>query len=89
MKLNPNFVLREIAGEAMLVPTGEISAKINGFIALNEVGAIIVRKLAEGCEMSDIVKAVTDEFDVDEETALRDSESFLKGLRENEVVSEN
>lgn len=55
MKLNQNFVLREIAGEAMLVPTGEISAKINGFIALNEVGAVIVKKLAECCEISDIV----------------------------------
>lgn len=88
MKLNQNFVLREIAGEAMLVPTGEISAKINGFIALNEVGAVIVKKLAEACEISDIVKALTDEFDVDEETALRDAESFLKGLRENEVVTD-
>ena len=47
-----------------------------------------MKKLAEGCEISDIVKALTDEFDVDEETALRDAESFLKGLRENEVVTD-
>ena len=61
---------------------------MKGFIALNEVGAVIVKKLAECCEISDIVKALTDEFDVDEETALRDAESFLKGLRENEVVTD-
>lgn len=88
MKLNKNFVLREIAGEVMLVPTGEMSAKINGFVALNGVGALIVKKLNDGAELSEIVAAVTDEFDTDTETATDDVRHFLETLVEKGIAEE-
>ncbi len=86
MKLNENFILREIAGEVMLVPTGAEAAKINGFVAVNGVGAVILKKLSVGADINEIVQTVTDEFDTDAETALRDIEKFLDGLRKSGIV---
>ncbi len=88
MKLNKNFVLRDIAGEIMLVPIGEEAARIGGFIALNDVGAVIVRKLSEGCERDDLIKAITDEFEVDSETAAHDTDSFLAVLKEKGIMKD-
>lgn len=35
-KTNPNFLLREIAGEAVLIPVGEVGIFENSVISLNE-----------------------------------------------------
>lgn len=86
MKLNKNFVLRDIAGEVMLVPIGKEAANIGGFIALNDVGALIVKKLSEGCERADLIKAVTDEFEIDESTAERDTDIFIAALNEKNII---
>lgn len=50
MKLNGNFVLRDIAGESMLIPVGEASGKVNGIITLNESGVVIWNALNEKCD---------------------------------------
>ena len=41
MKASKDFILREIAGEYILVPAGAASAKLNGLITLNELGWFI------------------------------------------------
>lgn len=86
MKLKENFILREIAGEAMLVPTGAESARINGFISLNPVGALICKALEGGAEPDELIKAVTDQFEIDADTAERDVNAFLDKLRENGIA---
>ena len=37
MKRNTDFMLRDIAGEVILVPTGAATQQFNGMITLNEV----------------------------------------------------
>ena len=41
MKRNTNFILREIAGENILVATGKAAQVFNGMITLNEVASFI------------------------------------------------
>ena len=38
MKASKEFILREIAGEHILVPIGTAAANFNGLISMNEVG---------------------------------------------------
>ena len=45
MKTNSEFILREIAGEAVLIPTGEASQNLNGMIHLTETGAFIWKQV--------------------------------------------
>ena len=44
MKASKDFILREIAGEYILVPAGAASARLNGLITLNELGWFIFRR---------------------------------------------
>ena len=47
MKRNTDFMLRDIAGEVILVPTGAATQKFNGMITLNEVADFIWKNLDE------------------------------------------
>ena len=82
MKVSEDFMMREIAGEHILVPVGAAAAKFNGLITMNEVGKYIVEQLAEEHAVQELVDKITAEYDVEAQTALTDAEAFLEQLRE-------
>lgn len=45
MYVSKDFIVREIAGDYIVVPTGEEALKFNGLITLNEVGAFLWKKI--------------------------------------------
>ncbi|MBP3312213.1 MAG: PqqD family protein [Butyricicoccus sp.] len=81
MKVSNDFILREIAGEYILVPVGAAAAKFNGLITLNELGKFIFEALADDCTLEQLVDKITAEYDVDAATAAADAEEFLGELR--------
>ena len=91
MKASKDFILREIAGEYMLVPTGAAAADYNGLIVLNECGGIIFKALAQECTREELVDAVIRACDapVDRKTAETDVEEFLGQLREIHALIED
>lgn len=86
MKRNTDFMIREIAGETVLVATGQSAQKFNGLITLNETAAFIMKKLdeAENCEI--LTEMVMNEFEIDMETAKRDVEGFVKAMMEQGIL---
>ena len=77
MNLNKDFILRNIAGESILVATGSATQDFNGMITLNEVATFILENIDE-CETEEVlVEKVLEEFEVDEETARSDVREFL------------
>lgn len=82
MKASKDFILREIAGEFILVPTGEAATRFNGLITLNELGAFILRCLEAEQTVDTLTAAILAEYDVPEDTARTDCEDFLNQLRE-------
>jgi len=59
---------------------------------VNPTGLFIIKKLREGLKEEEIVKALTEEFEVDENTARRDFYDFLEQLRVYlglDIVSKN
>lgn len=82
MKLNPNFIAREIAGELVIVPIGDALSEKVGLIATNELGALIWKSIENGLEREDILAKILDEFDVDCDTAETDLDEFLDKLRD-------
>lgn len=81
MKINENFVLREVAGSWVIIPIGEKSVDFNGMMNLNESGVLLWRKLEEGAEKEDLVSALTSEYDVSDEVAETDIDSFIDVLK--------
>lgn len=88
MKIKENVIHRSIAGEHILIPTGETAIKYNGIFAMTEIGAEIWERLAQGMEEDAIVAAILDEYDVDEPTLRQDYAEFVAKLTELGLVEE-
>ena len=81
MKIKEGFVVKEIAGQCVVIALGEASKIFNGLIKLNDTGRFIWDKLVDGTQTSDIVEAMLGEYDVDRETAQKDVEKFIDTLK--------
>ena len=82
MKVSSDFILREIAGESILVPVGSAAMQFNGLITLNETARTLFLALAQERTVEELTDAVTAEYEVDRATARADVEEFLRQLRE-------
>jgi hypothetical protein len=78
--LNPEVVFRRIGEEAVLVPVRGESAVEGELFALNEVGAFIWERLAEGVLPDAIAQRIAEVFDVDVLQANEDLDRFLHEL---------
>ena len=65
MKIKQGFVVREIAGQSIVVALGDASKSFNGMIKLNETGRIIWDMLSEGKDADRIVERILSEYDAD------------------------
>lgn len=86
MKLKKEFILREIAGEYILVPTGETTLNFNGLITVNELGAFIWNNIEKVNSEDDILKLILDEYEVEENIAREDLNEFLNKLKAAEII---
>ena len=89
MKINENFLLREVAGNRVVMPVGEATERFNGMIKLNGSGAYLFEKIQTGIETEDdLVAAMLADYDVDEETARRDIGNFVTTLRKIGIIED-
>lgn len=88
MKISKEFILREIAGEYILVSVGKTALTFNGLVTVNEVGALIWGMLEKGSDVSTIVNGILDEYDVDEQTATADVLEFISYLKSNNIIDD-
>lgn len=86
MKIKNGFAKREIAGSNIVVPVGNNSLTFNGMITLNESGAFFWDCFCNNITIDECVKLVTAEYDIDEATAKKDVEKFVKMLEENNLL---
>lgn len=88
MKIKSGFAKREIAGSNIVVPVGNQSSNFNGMITLNDSGSFFWDCFCNDISIDDAVKLVTDEYDIDSETARKDVEGFVKMLKDNNLIEE-
>ena len=86
MKIKGEFILREVAGETLLVPVGETALKFNGMITLNRVSAIIWKALSEQTSCDEILGQILARFDVEPEAARRDLDEFLEQMKAADLL---
>ena len=78
MKLKQGFALRNIAGEHIVMPTGENIRKFDGAIVLNPVAAFIWETLSKGCSREELLQAILAEYEIDRAQAEQDLDSLLE-----------
>ena len=81
MKINPNFVLRQLADTWVVLSLADSTVDFNGMITLNESGVLLWNVLQQGADVNALVNALLAEYFVSEEQALIDVEEFVQKLR--------
>lgn len=80
MKIIKDFILREIAGECILVPTGKTSQDFNGMVSLSPSGQFIWENIEKVDSFEEILSLITNEFEIDESIARIQTIEFIAQL---------
>lgn len=89
MKLEKEFVLREIAGDYVIIPVGKTVIEFNGLITENEVGVSIWNMLQNEVTFDQIVQGILNEYEVEESVAREDIQEFLDQLIDGGILTED
>ena len=89
MKATSEVVLREIAGESLLIPVGQTALKVHGMITLSESGLLLWKRLQTECTEDELVEALLTEYQVDRETASADVKAFIRQMQEVGILEES
>lgn len=89
MKISENYILREIAGEYIVVPTGSAAMDFKGLITLNDTGVFLWKLLQEDDQTKgSLLDALCEEYEVVREEAKADIEEFLQRIRSEGMLIE-
>ena len=86
-RANPEYMLRSIAGEHVLVCVGENSRNGNRIVSLNETAAFIFRQYSEPKSVGDVLLAAQEEYECDAQTGL-EIEEYTRKFLENDLIRE-
>lgn len=82
MKINSHFVVREVGGEYIAVPIGEMSKKFRGMLKLNTTSKFLWDYFHEEHTAQEAAKALLDAYDVTPEQAQQAAEDFIGQMPE-------
>ena len=86
MKIKKGFVVREIAGQNIVIALGEATKTFNGMIQLNDTGAFLWKLLEKGAEEDQLVEQMMKEYGIERDVAKGDVQEFIQGLKEANLL---
>ncbi|ACV64457.1 conserved hypothetical protein [Desulfofarcimen acetoxidans DSM 771] len=86
MRIKEGYLLREVAGSHVVVPTGKATLDFTGVITLNETGAFLWKLLADGKTSKELLGALLEEYDTTEAKAKADIDIFLTKLEVADLI---
>lgn len=89
MKKKTGFNLRSICGEKIIVAEGKENIDFSSIISMNETSAFLWEKAANSDFTAEtFVKFLTDEYDVEYDTALADSKEIISLWHKAGIIEE-
>lgn len=89
MRISDEFILRNIAGDFIIVPTGKEAMNFQGLITVNEVGSFLWAALQKkDLSEKELVETLLEEYEVDPETAEKDVKEFLDIVRSKGMLQD-
>ena len=86
MKIKGEFIIREVAGQNVVIPSGE-NLNLNVMITLNETGAFLWKLLETETSEEVLMAALQAEYDVDEVTVRKAVQSFVRTLKDHDLLA--
>ena len=86
MKIKEGYLLREVAGQFLVVPVGNQAISFNGIITLNKTWKVILEVLQKETSKATILETLLDRFEVTPEQASQDIDMFLSTLQKHQLL---
>lgn len=86
MRLSNNYVYHMSHGEAALIPTGD--TEFSGLVRGNKTLGAILELLQSDTTEEEMIRKLTERFNVSEKTACRDVKRVLSELRKIGAIDE-
>lgn len=86
MRIKDGFVLRDVAGQAVVIAVGEASKNFHGMINLNSTGKAIWQGIEKGLSEDEIVDKLVEKYDVDIATVKSDVKRMIQKMQEAGVL---
>ena len=87
MKIKEGYMLREVAGNSVVVAVGKAVLDFNGLITLNSTGAFLWKLLEEETGPDELLTAMLDAYEIDEVTAQKDIAEFIDKLKGADLIA--
>ena len=87
MKINPNYKLRSIAGETIVVNQGTAEVNMTRIISLNASARLLYESLAnKDFTLEDVAQILSDTYDIPAEVALKDAQVWVEALQKCGII---
>ena len=86
LKHKTGFILKNIAGDYIVVPTGKNIVDFKMMLTTNQTGAWIWEQLEKGIEYNELVNRFAEEFDIDIKCADKDVNEFILQLENQNLL---
>ena len=90
MKAKKGFNLRNVCGEQLIVAEGKENTDFSNIISMNETSAYLWKNIQgkETFSEKDLVELITAEYDVDQETALKDCRELIRQWHKAGIIED-
>lgn len=89
MKINPEFKLREIAGETVVVRQGEAGADLTRIVSLNASARLLYERLSsKEFTTEEAAGILVAAYHIEADQAARDAAAWVEALRNCRLIEE-
>lgn len=87
MKINPNYKLREIAGETIVVNQGTTQVNMTRIIALNATARMLYEAwMDKEFTTEEVAKSLVETYGISDEQALHDAAKWVESLTQCGII---
>lgn len=88
MKIKDGFILKDVAGNKIVIATGSQRLEFNGVITFNNVGADVFTMLDGTNTVEDIISHIATDYSVSEDIVKADVEKLIEKMRKYNLIEE-
>ena len=87
MRIDERKKVRNVFGENIVIMQSDNTVDMTKVVALNESALLVHDRLVgKDFTVADVARVLTDEYDVDDATALRDAEALVASMRKEHLI---
>ena len=81
MKIKDGFILRVVAKQNVVLPAnGDLD--LDRILTLNSTGKFLWEQLAQGAQKEDLIRAMLEHYEIEEDTARTCVDKFVRNLEQ-------